>query len=130
MLRYRCHLLELVVKNLYTPILESAIVKIVNGDDLSSAKKLIVKSVRDVYVWKQSGYGDYLLLFFLPRLFWYQISLTKRACLQRDLIGPDQVRRRSSGMIGMAPGPFRELSAAYGPGLNDRFHVFFAECLP
>ena len=57
MLRYRCHLLELVVKNLHMPILESAIVKIVNGDDLSSAKKLIVKSVRDVYVWKQSGYG-------------------------------------------------------------------------
>ena len=50
--------LELVVKNLHMPILESAIAKIVNGNDLSSAKKLIVKSIRDVvYVWKQSGYG-------------------------------------------------------------------------
>ena len=42
-------------------------------------------------------------------------SLTVRTYRDSELIGPDKVRRRSSGMIGMAPGLFREFNAAYGP---------------
>ena len=129
LLRYRCHLLELVVKNLHSPMLESAIIKIINGNALSSAKKSIVKSIRAVYVWKQSGYGitysgsSYYVSFGI----WS--SLTEGTCQDCELNGPDKVRKRSSGMIGMALVFFSNSMLRMVPGLDDRFHVPFAECL-
>ena len=42
-------LFELIVKNRHTPTLKSAIIRIINGDALSSAKKSVVMSVQAVY---------------------------------------------------------------------------------
>ena len=96
-------------------MLESAIVNITNGAMLFQVQRNRLSRVFELSTCRNEAYVGLLLWFFLPRLFWYQISLTKRIFLERDLIGPDQVRQRISGMIGMAPGPLREFSAAYGP---------------